>query len=1125
MTSPTYTDDAARRRIQDDLGSTLFVEAGAGTGKTRELIERLVRLIASGAAEQRSIAAITFTESAAAELRDRVRLRLEDAARDDALSADERERCAAAITQLDGAAIETLHAFAQRILSEHAVEAGLPPVIDVQEEIRASIAFEERWNAYVDELLADASMEETLLRAFTLGLDLKDLRDVALQLHENWDRLEDASISEVPLPPVDVSLVLARLDQALKLRGHRANEEDKLFRHLEDILVPYRSRLAAADSELDRLRVLADGRRLSPGRIGNKNNWDVIAPDDIRELLSDAQRRRDATVRGARAAVLTSLLASLRAFTLTYAQERKRSGRLEFHDLLVQARDLLRQNSDVRRDVRERYTHLLIDEFQDTDPLQIEIATLIAGEDGPGDPPSWEDAAVTPGRLFFVGDPKQSVYRFRRADIELYQRAQEHFASGLVHLTQNFRAVQPVIDWTNHIFSNLIDPAQPGQATYVPLEASRPPPAAGVTVRVLGGPSEDTIDPIRRREARELAQVIHSAKAAPWQIEVDGTVTNASYRDIAILIPTRTALPPIEEALEDAGIPYRVESRSLVYGTQEVRDLLSVLRAIDDPTDEVALIAALRSPAFACADDDLLRYRQAGGHWDYRRDPPAGGPVAAALASLRSFHKRRWWMPISGLVETVIRERRLFELAFAHRRPRERWQRLRFALDQARAFAEAGGRTLRQFIEWAERQAVEGTRVIETVVPEPDDDAVRIMTIHAAKGLEFPIVVLAGLNIASSHKPSCVLWGEDGAIEASLGDDHSSFVTNGYEELKGQEKKMDQAEKVRLIYVAATRARDHLVVSLHHKRDQECHASAMYPLCMDARELWQAAEVLKIAAPAQRAASAAFDDSAERRERWQQERSRRIDVLSRVPAIAATEVARRAAHAEDDPNLQKERPPADAPPWKRGRAGTAFGRAVHAVLQTIDLDRGGDVERAARAQAAAEGIPARAGEIARAALAAIGTPCLREAVACRNWRELYVAAPIEGVTLEGFIDLLYETPDGLVVVDYKTDVVPDPARLDEMLQHYRLQGAAYALALQEALGRPVARCVFVFTQASGAEEKELPELAGAIAEVREVLRQPPAGALRAAQLRDGERPALRPLDELDDDRVGQLRLL
>jgi ATP-dependent helicase/nuclease subunit A len=461
------------------------------------------------------------------------------------------------------------------------------------------------------------------------------------------------------------------------------------------------------------------------------------------------------------------------------------------------------------------------------------------------------------------------------------------------------------------------------------------------------------------------------------------------------------------------------------------------------------------------------------------------------MAALRSLHERRWWLPISGLVETVIRERRLFELAFAHRRPRERWQRLRFVLDQARAFAEAGGRTLRQFIDWAERQAREGTRVIETAVPEPDDDAVRIMTIHAAKGLEFPVVILAGLNILSFYKANSVLWGADGVIEASLGSDKASFETEGYKTLNQREKEMDEREKVRLLYVAATRARDHLIVSLHHKLDMECHAKRLYPVCLDARELWRPIETTDIPAAAERRAPIVFDDSAERRATWRQEREHRIDTLSRVPAIAATEIARRWADAKEDPNLQKERQTPEAPPWKRGRAGTAFGRAVHAVLQSIDLAGGSDIESAARAQAAAEGIPARAGEIARAASRALDAPALREAVAGgRYWRELYVAAPVEGMTLEGFIDLLYETPEGLVVVDYKTDVVPDPARLDEALARYTLQGAAYAVALQEALGRPVARCVFVFTEAAGAQEKPIPDLAGAMAAVRERLRQP-----------------------------------
>ncbi|OGO49629.1 MAG: hypothetical protein A2148_12180 [Chloroflexi bacterium RBG_16_68_14] len=1105
MTASLPADQGARNRIHQDLDATIFVEAGAGTGKTRELIERILRLVAGGRTELRRIAAITFTEAAAAELRDRVRLRLEEAAQDEAgLSSEERERCRAALAEVDAAAIETLHAFAQRILAEHPLEAGLPPMVEVQDEIRASIAFEERWAAFVDELLSDASLEEALLRAFTLGLDPEDLREVAWQFHQHWDRLEAATIEAPPLLAADVSPLTELLSEVIDLRSHCGDAGDLLCRHLETVETYYR-RLVAAESDLDRLRIVAENVSLVRRNIGRRENWRGVSPDQVRERLSQAHELRQSLVQGHRAGVLPPLLAALQRFVLRYAEERRRQGRLEFHDLLVQARDLLRRDASVRQHVRQQFSHLLIDEFQDTDPLQIEIAVLLAGEETDGAPPPWHEAAVEEGRLFFVGDPKQSIYRFRRADIDLYRRAQGRFSEGAVRLTQNFRSLPPVIDWVNHCFAGLMseDGAHEGQATYVTLEPSRElPEGPAVTVRTLGGPVQDNIGPIRQREAQEIARLIQTAKAEGWPVgetDDDGqpAFRPARYQDIALLMPTRTTLPPIEEALEEAGIPYRVESRSLVYDTQEVRDLLAILRALDDPTDQVALIAALRSPAFACGDDDLLRFAQANGSWDYRRDPPASlpadDPVVAAMAALHDLHRRRWWETISGIVEAAIRERRLFELAFAHRRPRERWQRLRFVLDQARAFVEAGGHTLRQFIDWAERQADEGTRVVETVVPEPDDDAVRIMTIHAAKGLEFPIVVLAGLNIESRSQRrhgASVLWGPDGRPEAQLGSSSAGFKTPGHEALAAHEELMNRYEKVRLLYVAATRARDHLVVSLHHKAGQDSHAARLYEVSAEAPYLSRAAALPDALPPVEEPAPLTFDDGPERRQRWLEARQQRLATLSRVRTVAATEIARLAA-AEDDPNLRKDAPVEEAPPWRRGRAGTALGRAVHAVLQSIDLATGAGVESAARAQAAAEGIPGRQEEVARLVAAALAAPSVQEAVASggRYWRELYVSAPVEGVTVEGFIDLLYETPDGLVVIDYKTDRVPDEAELEAAMARYRLQGAAYALALEEALGRPVARCVFVFVRAPQAREEAVEDLPAAIADVRREIRR------------------------------------
>jgi ATP-dependent exoDNAse (exonuclease V) beta subunit len=236
--------------------------------------------------------------------------------------------------------------------------------------------------------------------------------------------------------------------------------------------------------------------------------------------------------------------------------------------------------------LRARYTHLLLDEFQDTDPIQCDIAALLSSGDPTAGNRPWDDIEPEPGRLFVVGDPKQSIYRFRRADIGAFLRARDAFGARPVQLTRNFRSATPVIDFVNAVFGELIRPEPDSQPEYTPLAAERDTPAVGPAVVLLGTEPDDertSADALREAEAADVAAVIATALAEGWTVSrrgADGTVTweRCAPGDICVLLPARTSLPQLESALEDAGIPYRAETSSLVYGTREIRDLLVVLR-------------------------------------------------------------------------------------------------------------------------------------------------------------------------------------------------------------------------------------------------------------------------------------------------------------------------------------------------------------------------------------------------------------------------------------------------------------------------------------------------------------------------------------------------------------------
>ena len=307
-------------------------------------------------------------------------------------------------------------------------------------------------------------------------------------------------------------------------------------------------------------------------------------------------------------------------------------GGLEFHDLLVLARELLRTNDEARTRLHERYTHILLDEFQDTDPIQIELAILIAASVQGQPPDAWHELEVDDGRLFFVGDPKQSIYRFRRADIALFLEARDRFGPDdtWARLTTNFRTVAPDPRVGQRVLHRRHGRGAPSGATSLRGRWRRG--ASHIWVPTSDRCCSGARTPIRRSRPDRCARPRPTTLPAPSPtcvtIPTAGRCTTP-HRGLApgAVVRRHGAGPDPHVAAVPARsaragrLPYRLATGTLVYDTQEVRDALAAMRAIDDPTDELSLVAALRSPLYACSDVDLFTFRASGGRWDLRRRP------------------------------------------------------------------------------------------------------------------------------------------------------------------------------------------------------------------------------------------------------------------------------------------------------------------------------------------------------------------------------------------------------------------------------------------------------------------------------------------------------------------------
>ncbi len=682
-----------------------------------------------------------------------------------------------------------------------------------------------------------------------------------------------------------------------------------------------------------------------------------------------------------------------------------------------------------------------------------------------------------------------SIYRFRRADIRVYDEVKSGPLEGTVEaIVQNFRSHPAIIGWANTVFDRLLveEPGvQPGNAALEPLpsgvDAGRPP-----IVVVHGARAEVTPTEAREEEAQILAEMIRRAvQDEHWPVRDHRSRTEraAQWRDVAILMPARTDVQHYTDALAAADIPHRLDGSRTFYVRQEVRDVIACLRAIDDPLDHVSLIGALRSRACGCSDEELFLWREHGGGLDLRVDPAEIEPQAVkdALTMLVGLRRARRSLSLPELVRAVLRETGLVELALSEKDGEQGAANLLKLAEQAQAFAGSGG-GLRAFTRWLGEQRDEESEEQEAGSVEEVDDVVRLVTVHSAKGLEYPIVALANLNrkIPTNRKRP-IPDAESVHLHLSIGrgsDGDGRFETVGYADAEEAENRMIDAEALRLLYVATTRARDHMIIPVAGPEGKEngmlewLLPDLPHPdsgeQCPDGCFLYELRD-LPNRPEAERtppAGKQAVDAALEAREHWQAEQEELLDRAGLERAIiTATSTERLWTRP-----LTVEVTEGEGAIVATGEgAPLPLGDALHRVMELVDLTDPSNLQPLVAAVAHESALADREDELLELAHACLDNPTVKLAATSGTcWREVpFGIANAGGALTFGRMDLLYREGDRLVIVDYKTDTVVDG--VGAAVQGHRGQAEVYARAAKAATGLDVDRVVFVFARAGGAE--------------------------------------------------------
>jgi exodeoxyribonuclease-5 len=855
--APQLPDAAARKVALTAIDRSLLVEAGAGSGKTSILAGRIAVLLASGV-KPKHIAAITFTEFAASELLIRVDRFVQalaagivpkdlEIAFPKGVSHQQLQHLATAITTLDQLTCSTIHGFAQALIKPYPVEANIDPGASIIDPAEAELAFAERFDAWLKEHLSE-DPDDDIVAELVLADEaafLKLIREVAVFLKANRDaQLADGHWIKAAAHNF-ANAVAGFREQLDKFEFRETATEERLeaFAQLE-------KSIKALDLDHDRpsarsmLGVIKLPRPLAcftkggeARKLQTKTKWIAAAgaaglPKARGEAAFAASIDRydachisfEALSGLAASELLARLVDSMQGLITEWHEYKRAAAVLDFDDLLYKARDLLVRHEPVREALANRFRHVLVDEFQDTDPLQIEILWRLCG-----DPLADKANALTrklrPGALFLVGDPKQAIYRFRGADVNAYLAAREAMGKdAFLEITSNFRSLSPILEFINSRFAFPLakEQHQPG---FTPLAPTLYPPRDTVTVAALDIVSESeqpSSDELRNDEAKRVAELCRRL-IGNWTVRDPESGVRRLCRpgDIALLAPVGTELWHFEEALEEQDLPVSTQAGKGFFSRQEIQDLIALTRAVADGRDTLALGSLLRGPLVGLTEDELLDIAES-----LPKDP--AHPDQLVQLSI-------WTKPehVDNAVARLTLER-LQDLA---RRARSTtpYILLSDAVDamsvrpqlrqRFRAGAERALANVDLYLEMASAYDVRGLRAFardmranwedafRQVEGRPDavQESVALITIHAAKGLEWPIVIPINATGDPLRETKIIYNRAEGLFSTPLLD----VVPPSYTALKGRNDEEQSRERVRLWYVATTRARDLLILPRH----------------------------------------------------------------------------------------------------------------------------------------------------------------------------------------------------------------------------------------------------------------------------------------------------------------------